>query len=100
MSRSLHLLPNYDEFGIAYKDRDVVMSIPRPPELAAAQEFAHLLLVGGQLVGRWKRTLRPTAMLIDVQAFRPLNGNEERALALETERHGRFMNASVKLSRV
>ncbi len=74
--------------------------IPRPQVIAAAHEFAHLLLVGGQLVGRWKRTVKPTTMLIEVHPFRSLNRSEERALAAEAERQGRFMNLSVKLSRV
>jgi hypothetical protein len=100
LAGSVFLLPTYDEFGIGYKDRSALTSIPRPRGLAAAYEFANLLLIGGQLVGRWKRTIKPTRMLIEVQAFRSLNRNEERALATEAERQGRFMNVSVKLSRV
>jgi hypothetical protein len=100
VSGSVYFLPTYDEFGIGYKDRSALASIPRPRGIAAAREFAHLLLVDGQLVGRWKRTVKPTTMLIEVQPFRSLNQREERALAAEAERQGRFMNVSVKLSRV
>jgi len=82
------------------KDRSAVASIPRPRGIAAAHEFAHLLLVGGQLVGRWKRTVKPATMLIEVQTFRSLNGREECALAAEAERQGRFMNLPTTLSRV
>jgi hypothetical protein len=97
---SVYLLPTYDEFGIGYKDRSAVTSIPRPRGLGAAHEFANLLLIGGQLAGRWKRTLKRTTMLIEVQAFRALNRNEERALATEAERQGRFMKVPTMLSRV
>lgn len=38
---SVYLLPNYDELGIAYKDRDVVPSVPRPRRIASGGEFAH-----------------------------------------------------------
>jgi hypothetical protein len=100
VSGSVYFLPTYDEFGIGYKDRSALASIPRPRGIAAAREFAHLLLVDGQLVGRWKRTVKPTTMLIEVQPFRSLKRHEERALAAEAERQGRFMNVSVKLSRV
>ena len=50
--------PNYDEYGIAYKDRDVVPYVPRPRHIESADEFAHLLVIDGQLVGRWRRTLK------------------------------------------
>jgi hypothetical protein len=99
-SPSVHLLPNYDEFGIAYKHRDVVPSIPRPARLPGADEFAHLLVLDGQLVGRWKRTRKPAVIRIEVQLFRPLQRHEQRALAAEADRHGRFMNLPVELSRV
>lgn len=98
VSGSVYLLPTYDEFGIGYKDRSAMTSVPRPRGLASADVLAHLLLVGGQLVGRWKRTLKPTTMLLEAQPFRPLNRNEERAFAAEAERQGRFMNLSVKVS--
>ena len=98
VSGSVYFLPTYDEFGIGYKDRSAVPSIPRPRGIAATREFAHLLLVGRQLVGRWKRTVKPTTLLIEIQPFRSLNRREKRALAAEAERQGRFMNVSVKLS--
>jgi hypothetical protein len=97
---SVYLLPTYDEFGIGYKDRGAMTWVPRPRGLAAAHEFANLLLIGGQLVGRWKRTVKPTTMLIEAQSFRSLNRNEERALAAAAERYGRFMRVPTTLSRV
>ena len=51
---SAHLLPNYDEYFIAYKDRDLVLrNTPKP--LPARPEFAHLLSIDGHLNGIWKR---------------------------------------------
>jgi hypothetical protein len=97
VSGSVYLLPTYDELGIGYKDRSAMASVPRPRGLASPDVFANLLLIGGRLVGRWKRTVKPTTMLLEAQPFRRLNRNEERALTAAAERHGRFMNVSAKL---
>lgn len=98
-SPSVYLLPNYDEFGIAYKDRGVVPDLPRPRGLGAP-EFGHLLVIDGQLVGRWRRTLTTRTVIIEVQAFRALRKPEGRALEVSAARYGRFMNMPVTLTYV
>jgi hypothetical protein len=52
------LLPNYDEYLIAYKDRDLL----RPPGtkigngiMAGPDAFAHPLVVDGRIAGFWRR---------------------------------------------
>jgi hypothetical protein len=97
-ARAVYLLPNYDELGIAYKDRDAVPALPRPRRLAASGEFQHLLTIDGQFAGRWRRTVARGAVHVDVQPFRPLDPDEERAVAVEAERYGRFVDMPAKVS--
>jgi hypothetical protein len=47
---SAHLLPNYDEYLIAYKDRDPVT------EGAGRDMFSHYVVIDGRLAGTWRRT--------------------------------------------
>ena len=97
---TVYLLPNYDEFGIAYKDRDVVPSVPRPRRIAGADEFAHLLVIDGALAGRWRRTLRTSTVVVEVQPFRPLTKSEKPALDASVARYGRFMDIPATVSLV
>ena len=91
------LLPNYDEFGIAYRDREIVPSIPRPRSIAAPDIFAHLLFVGGQLVGRWKRRVLSDRVMIDAQPFRRLTKPEMSALETSAERYAKFLGVATTL---
>jgi len=93
-----YLLPNYDEYGIAYKDRDVLMdrSLIVPPTVSIA--FQHLVVLNGRYIGGWRRTLTATAAGVAVRPLRSLKKDEVRAIAGEAERYGRFLNLPVTLS--
>lgn len=92
------LLPNYDEYGIAYKDRGAMVDprLPRAP--AGATELPHLLIVDGRWVGSWKRTITTRAAAIDVRPRRKLTRDEQRALAAEAARYGKFLNLPTTVS--
>jgi hypothetical protein len=98
LSPVVYLLPNYDEFGIAYRDRGALAIVPRPPRLAVRHEFAHLLAIDGRIVGRWKRTLKPRQALVEAQPFRSLTTAEKQALDRAAAKYGRFLNMSVTVS--
>ena len=99
-SLTAHLLPNYDEHLVAYKDRaplsDAMRSIMWPVEDA----FPHYLVVDGQLVGTWRRRFGRNEAVIEVRTPRPLKRDEKKALAAEGARYGRFINMPVTLSLV
>lgn len=65
------LLPNYDEFLIAYKDRGLSVDAP----LAAAEGrdtvFAHQLVIDGLVVGSWRRTVGRRRSSIAVRLYQP-----------------------------
>jgi hypothetical protein len=91
------LLPNYDEYFIAYKDRDLVLrNTPKP--LPARPEFAHLLSIDGHLNGIWKRTFTPRAAGIELQTYRPLAKAERTAVDKAVKRYEQFLELPVTLS--
>jgi len=93
-----HLLPNFDEYLVAYKDRDAVVGPPRPEGLRRSGVFAHSILVNGLLAGSWRRA--PTGRSIAVEAARygRLTAAGRRGLAAAAERLGRFTGVDVELS--
>jgi hypothetical protein len=67
---SAHLLPNYDEYFIGYKDRSAIGQRLRSVKAVTGGSalIAHVIAVNGQLVGGWKRiagkvVLNPIAKL-------------------------------------
>jgi hypothetical protein len=93
--RSLHLLPNYDEYLIAYKHRDSAMDRTRSARIAVRDEFAHQLVIGGKLRGSWRRSHSASAATVEVRSFVRLTQDEARGVAAEVARYGRFFNVPV-----
>ena len=93
-----YLLPNYDEFGIAYRDRDVIPGVGRARAIGPTEEFAHLLVIDGELVGRWRRTQKTSATIVDAQPYRRLTSGERKALERAAERYAIFLGVPVTLT--
>jgi hypothetical protein len=89
-----HLLPNYDEYLIAYKDRGPVVAG------AAWTAFSHSVLLDGRLAGSWKRMYTRDAMAVEAVLHRRPNEAETRAIARAAERYCRFACVPVVLSGV
>ena len=94
-SPSAHLLPNYDEYLIAYKDRGQVVPASGSE---AALSIPHHLIVDGKLTGGWRRTLDARSLRVEVHAYRRLTAAESRALSAAVSRYEAFMNMKVTLS--
>jgi hypothetical protein len=95
------LLPNYDEYFIAYKDRRTVLHggpTPIPSRTEARPEFAHLVTIDGWLTGSWKRTTNGRTADVDLRAFRPLKKADRRAIDAAMERYRAFMGRPATLT--
>jgi hypothetical protein len=98
-SPTAYLLPNYDEYLIAYKDRGHVAGPPENGEVArGAVSFAHHLIIDGKLAGAWRRTLGAGSVLVEVRLDRRLTPTNTRVLAAAARRYEEFMKMKVTLS--
>lgn len=88
----VHLLPNYDEYLIAYKDRGPVFGA------SGRDVFAHFFVIDGRLAGSWRRTLKKDSVLVDVVPYRHLSREETRSLTSAAERYGRFNGRPTQLA--
>ena len=89
-----HLLPNYDEYLIAYKDREKVVG-PRAADWRAGEELANQLMIDGRLAGSWKRTALTSSVVVDVRPYRRLTRVHAEALAAAIERYRGFFETPV-----
>ena len=94
-----HLLPIYDEYVVAYRDRVAVPHGPGVvPTLRESVIFQHALVIGGQIAGTWRMTARAEGVSIAVTLTRPLKRGERTLIAEAAERYGAFTGATVVLS--
>jgi hypothetical protein len=90
---SVHLLPVYDEYLVAYRDHQAV---PRPAYVLGS--FQQALVIAGQLAGMWRTVPGPKGLVLDVTTLRRLTTAERRALAEAAARYGKFLRVRVSLS--
>ncbi len=99
-SQRAHLLPLYDEYLLAYKDRRAALGPNRPPAAGAAGgELMSPLVIGGHVVGFWRRAFQRGAVIVTVRPFVAFNAAQERAVAAAARRYGAFlgMQADVRV---
>lgn len=97
-----YLLPIYDEYLIAYRDRQAVPhSVSMLTSASGATvTFQHAVVIRGQIAGTWRIARHGKAMHITIVPLRPLTGVERRALERAGARYERFMGISASQSSV
>lgn len=99
---TVYLLPNYDEYTVAYSDRNRGTIYGVPPHKGSDPRdqfiFSHALVIDGRVAGSWKRTFRKGTAVIDLAPFEPLSKAEKRALAVAARRYSEFLKTPVVLS--
>jgi winged helix DNA-binding protein len=94
------LLPIYDEYLVAYRDR---VAVPHPPSAIDADAggpvtFRHAIVIAGQIAGTWRTKQDLRALSIDLIPTRRITTRERRALGEAVDRYARFTSASVEWS--
>jgi hypothetical protein len=83
------LLPTYDEFLVGYAGFDVSRRAGRLTSESGT--FDSTLVIGGRVVGSWKRTFQKGAVTVDVTPFVPLTADERKAVEAAARRYGEFV---------
>ena len=102
-----HLLPNFDEYTVAYRDRSALLD-PKIPFDAASFAYyrdaspmggilSNVVTIGGRVRGAWSRVLAPGRVKVDVKSLAPLSSSEGAAVRRAAARFGRFLAARAEL---
>ena len=94
------LLPNYDEYLVAYKDRGAVVEDARAANIVARSggAYPHHLVIDGRLAGSWARTLKENSVVIEVAPYRKLTPAQTRAVMSAADCYGDFLGLPLTLS--
>jgi len=86
-----HLLPIYDEYVVAYRDRVAVPHGPSAvPRRGAEVIFQHALLMNGQIAGTWRLEGKGSNAQVVPNALRRLTVTERHSLTSATDRYTTF----------
>ncbi len=97
-----HLLPNFDEFTVAYRDRSAALHPDRPFEPALfsfGSILSNIVTIDGRVRGSWRRIEARASMRLTVQLLHPLQPAEEAALEQAADAYARFLERPVDLVR-
>ena len=94
-----HLLPNYDEYLIAYRDRGAVIDAARSRNLGVftSLEYPHHVIFDGRLAGSWRRTITGKGVNLDVKLYDGTGPEAAKVLAAEAQRYGRFLQLECRV---
>jgi hypothetical protein len=92
------LLPNYDEYLIAYRDRDAVLDPERSLNVGfTSGDFPHQLVLDGRVAGSWQRQMTDRRGTLVVRSYRTLEKRHLRALEGQVEACARFFDRPCRL---
>jgi len=94
-SPTAYLLPAFDEYTVAYKDRSAVLDPKYTKQVNSGNGiFYPTIVMDGQVVGTWKRTIKKDTLVITPSPFTKLKRAETHSLAEAASRYGEFLVAS------
>ena len=98
-SRVAYLLPAFDEYLVSYKDRGAALAAKhRQQGIRDSMLIGSVIVIGGRVVGTWKRALEKELVKITLSAFSPLSKAEREAVDCAAQRYGSFLGMKVVLA--
>ncbi|HSX28261.1 MAG TPA: winged helix DNA-binding domain-containing protein [Candidatus Saccharimonadales bacterium] len=92
-SSSVHLLPPFDEYLLGYTDRSAVLQAAHATHInpGANGMFKPIIVVDGQVIGTWKRTITKRGVTVAFSPFSPVAAAISLALEAAAERYATFL---------
>lgn len=89
------LLPAFDEYLIAYKDRSAALYAEYAEAIQLGNGLSPTIAINGLIVGTWRRSIRSGRLTVSHHFFRALSQQEHSAVASATSAYGEFMGMPV-----
>ncbi len=98
-AQTAYLLPNFDEYTVGYTDRNAVFDMVHASKLDVRMGLlGYIMVLDGQIVGTWQRTIKKNEVIITPNLFTPLNEAETRAFTSAANRYGAFLDLPVHIA--
>jgi winged helix DNA-binding protein len=93
-SQVAFLLPTYDELLVGYEGFGAALTGGRGN--GEWEGFSATIVIGGRVVGNWRRAITKGAVVVELAPFGPLSAAEREAVFAAAERYGAFVGMSVE----
>jgi hypothetical protein len=95
----VHLLPNYDEYIVAYADRSAIYDEAHGDKLDERENvlFQHTIVLDGMVVGTWKRTLKKREVVFEPSFFAPLTPPQFEAFEQAARNYAAYLGMGLVL---
>ena len=93
----VHLLPNYDELLVSFRDRVDAMDPRLPPPARVAQVIlAHIIVRDGLVVGSWRRIDERSSVRLEPEYLVPLDERDQATLGGAVRRFETYLARPVR----
>jgi hypothetical protein len=99
-SNAVYLLPNFDEYIVAYKGRGLTSTAKFASQLIAPPNgfYSPSIIINGKAAGLWKRTFLNDKVNIEIKLLTPVSETHKRSIITEVNRYAKFLKMSPVLS--
>jgi hypothetical protein len=95
-----HLLPNFDEYTVGYRDRAAALHPDRPFDptfFSFGSILANVLVIGGLVRGSWRRLVGRATVRVEIRLLGKLSGAERAAVETAGRRLGEYLERPLEL---
>lgn len=94
------VLPGFDEFILGFKDREPQLAPERFARIVPGGNgvFRATVLVDGEVVASWTRTMRSRRVEVDVELFGPASPADQRGMASAFSAYADFLGLGLSLT--
>lgn len=96
-SQTASLLPSFDEYLIAYKDRTAAINVMDAEKIRLSNGVYSTIVINGRVIGTWKRNFNKKKVLLKLILFRTMSEEENRPINTAAKQYGLFLNKPIAL---
>lgn len=91
------LMPEYDEYGISYKDKSLFFNPPTdfPKNSKLTIPYNRMIVTGGKVVGSWKRTIKGAKIEVETDFFGTPTQKQRKSIELAVEKYCSFAGKTI-----
>jgi hypothetical protein len=95
---SAYLLPNFDEYMVAYADRTALVDAAHAEHLKArGGGLSNSIVLDCRVIGTWQRSTKQGTVHVTASPFAAMDEADEMAIRAAAEQYGRFLQLPVRL---
>jgi hypothetical protein len=99
LTQTIYLLPNFDEFTVAYTDRSAIFDMSDAEKFGTPGNVLNpTIVLDGRIIGTWKRTIKKDTVHLTPNLFTSLTKAEIRALVESAKRYAAFLGMPVNVN--